>query len=523
MESDADRLAMDEVDFAHFAESAPDAIAVIDANGVQWSRRQLLTLSRQVARGLLAAGLREGDVVGIVARNCAEYLAIYMASGQAGFYFVPINWHLAPAEIAYILENSGAKALFTDERLAPRQLEALFVNRAQAICLVVIGHAPNFTPLTEFIAEHSSAEMPPSTVGLVMAYTSATTGRPKGVKLPLGTAKVALRNTIRSHRSLGIEFGGNNVHFCCSMLYHSAPFAGVTTALHMGHCVLLIDHWRAETLLQVIDRYQVTTAFLVPTMFVRLLKLPLAVRNRYSTASLRFVMHSGAPCPIDVKRQMLEWWGPIIWECYGASEGQGTIASPQDWFKYPGTVGRPIPGSRFKIVDEALNDLPPGEVGLVYFIPHTGGQFEYLGDPEKTRASRLGDFITVGDVGHINEEGYVFLSGRKGDLIISAGMNIYAAEIEAVLIQHPAVLDCAVVGVEHELLGEVPHAVVQVALDYDPGPALSADIMAFLLQRVSPTKMPKRITYAAAIPRDPNGKLYKRFLPTDAGGARSSK
>jgi long-chain acyl-CoA synthetase len=275
---------------------------------------------------------------------------------------------------------------------------------------------------------------------------------------------------------------------------------------------VLLDGWDPETLLRQIEQHRVTTAFMVPAMFVRMLKLPDAVRERYSTASLRFVVHGGAPCPIEVKQRMLQWWGTVIWEAYGAAEAQGTIASPAEWLARPGTVGRAIAGSQIKIIDDGGVELPPREIGLVYLTRHTGEQFEYHADPQNTRRACRGRFVTAGDVGYLDEEGFLYICDRKHDMIISSGMNIYPAEIEQVLVQHPNVVDCAVVGVPHELFGEVPKAVVLPATHAVPGPQLTADLLRFLAERLAPMKLPRRVEYAAQIPRDPNGKLQRRRL-----------
>jgi long-chain acyl-CoA synthetase len=245
---------------------------------------------------------------------------------------------------------------------------------------------------------------------------------------------------------------------------------------------------------------------------VRLLRLPDDVRASRSTKSLRFVVHGGAPCSPDVKRRMLDWWGPIIWEAYGASEAQGTIASSEDWLRRPGTVGRPIAGSRLAILDEQGRELPAGQIGSIYMTPYTGERFEYYGDEAKTRACRRGELVCVGDLGYVDADGYLFVCGRKAELIISSGMNIYPAEIEQALSEHHAVADCAVVGAPHELLGEVPHAVVQPAPGAEPSAELTRELLRFLSERVAAMKLPRRIEYVATLPRDPNGKLQRGAL-----------
>jgi long-chain acyl-CoA synthetase len=502
--------------FRYFAERSPSSVAVVDGSGREWTRGELLRLVDRTAAALVAVGLERGDVIAIVAPNCAEFLAVHLAGLAAGVYVVPVNWHLAEPELAYILENSNAKAVFADPRIGARRLAALAL-RPGLRAAVALGEAAGFTPLEQF-----AAEVPRTPVqrphGRILAYTSATTGRPKAVRFPLEGAERAAAKMVAWHRSLGVELEAGNVHLCSSMLYHAAPLDGAVTALAMGHTVVLMDAWDAETLLRVIEARRVTTTFMVPTMFVRILKLPREVRSRYSMASLKFVVHGAAPCPADVKRRMLDWWGPIIFEAYGASEVQGCIASPAEWLARPGTVGRAIAGSKIMIVGRDGQELGPREIGSVYLTPHTGEAFEYLGDPAKTAACRRGDFVTVGDRGYVDEDGYLYLVGRDSELIISSGMNIYPAEIEQVLLGHPAVTDCAVVAAAHALCGEVPEAHVQLAPGVCACAQLTDELLRFMAERLSPMKLPRRIEYDAVLPRDPNGKLLRRHLQREAVG-----
>lgn len=511
---------MRHVGFARFAAQDPGAAAVVDTDGTVWSRGELARLGRGIAHAFTQAGLARGDAVAVATPNCAEFLAAYMGAVQAGFDIVPLNWHLADDELRFILEDSGAKAVLAHGRLAPARLAALARHGARATLRVAIGRVPGFVPLETFVARHCRGPLEAGAAGRVIAYTSATAGRPKAVVLPRANARAALEKTVRWHISLGLEPGDRHVHLCTSMLYHSAPLEGCVTALHMGHRVVLASRPDPEHVLALVERHGVTTSFMVPTLFVRLLKLPAHVRARYSTSSLEFVIHAGAACPVETKRAMLEWWGPIIWESYGAAEGQGTIASPAEWMRYPGTVGRPIPGSRISIMNDLGEELAPGRVGTIYLKPHTGDRFEYKGDPGRTRASYRGDLITVGDVGYVNEDGYLFVCDRRSDLIISSGMNIYPAEIEHVLVQHTAVADCAVIGARHELLGEVPIGVVQPRPGIEPGPGLSAELSRYLAARLSPMKLPRRIDYVATIPRGPDGKLHRRQLRERTAPAR---
>lgn len=498
----------------HFAERDSAAVAIVDSRGSEWTRGNLQRVVDRATAAFVAEGLAPGDAIAILAPNCAEFLVAHLAGIAAGLYVVPVNWHLADAEIGYVLNDSGAKALVVHARLGAERLACLAAASGTTRLAVAIGAAPGFVQFDELIAAAPVRSVRRER-GRVLAYTSATTGWPKGVRLPLGNAGATLAKTVEWHRSLGIELEHANVHLTASMLYHAAPLDGAVTALEMGHAVALMDGWDAESLLRVIEQQRVTTTFMVPTMFVRLLKLPESVRRGYDVSSLRFVVHSAAPCPTEVKRRMLEWWGPILWESYGASEVQGTIASPAEWLAHPGTVGRPIAGSRVMILGDDERELPAGAVGSVYLTPHTGDRFEYLGDSAKTAACRRGEFVSVGDRGYVDEDGFLFLVGRDSELIVSSGMNIYPAEIEQALLAHPAVSDCAVIGVPHELYGAVPAAHVQLAAGYWPSDEVTTTLLAHIRRHLSPMKLPRTIRYAERLPRDPNGKLLRRLLPME--------
>jgi long-chain acyl-CoA synthetase len=507
---------MEEFGLRLFAAREPGAVAIVDGAGRAWTRGVLSDLIDRTAGGFVAADLGSGDVVAIVAPNCAELLAVHLAGIAAGLYVVPINWHLTEREIAYVLADCGAKAVIAHERLGRARLASLAAMCGAATLKVAIGAAPGFLSLEELGAAplRSGARER----GRLLPYTSATTGRPKAVRLPLGGARAALAKTVAWHRSLGIALEADNVHLCQSMLYYAAPLERAVIALEMGHTVVLMDGWDAAAVLRVIEERRVTTTFMVPTMFVRLLKLPEPLRAAHLPASLRCVVHSGAPCPLDVKRRMLEWWGPIIFETYGASEVQGTIASPAEWLAHPGTVGKPIPGTRLAILDGEGRELPRGEIGSVYLTPHTGERFEYLGNAAQTAACRRGDLVTVGDRGFVDGDGFLYLVGRESELIICSGMNVYPAEIEHALLAHPAVLDCAVTGEPHEVCGEVPVAHVALAPGVRPSAELTATLLTFAGERLAAMKLPRRIAYQAALPRDANGKLRRGLLRLSASG-----
>jgi long-chain acyl-CoA synthetase len=514
---------VDKLGFGNLALSDPGALALIDPNGVNWSRQKLFDLSNRISRALLATGLSNGDTVAILMPNCAEYLAVYLAGIQIGLYVVPINHHLSADEISHILEDSESRAIFTHARIGKSQLENLQRTSGDSKTLVSVGSVSSIRSLDQFIEGFSPAVLTDTATGHVLLYTSATTGRPKGVLLPLSDADAALQRTMQFHRTFSIDPDAHHVHLCASMLYHSGPLEGAIIGLHIGHVVVLVNIADPESILKIIETYGVTTGYVVPTTLVRLLKLPTEVREKYSVSTLRRIIHSGAPCPPEVKRQMIDWWGPVLWEGYGATEGAGTVVSSEDWLKYPGTVGKPIPGSQIKILDDAGAELPAGEVGAIYLTRYNGGKFEYKGDQEKTHAAYSGEFFKVGDVGYLNSEGYLFICDREIDMIISGGVNIYSAEIERALVIHPKVTDCAVFGAPDELWGETVHAVVQTAPGVEQGQQLTRELLAFLGQHVSQVKLPRRIEYAEQLPRDPNGKLYKRKLRETALSTKFTK
>ena len=346
-----------------------------------------------------------------------------------------------------------------------------------------------------------------------MNYTSGTTGHPKGVRR-------ALTGADPDEAALGLAgilllFGilprDDNVHIVGSPLYHTAVLRFSGAAIHEGHTVVLMDKWTGEGMLQLIERYRVTHSHMVPTQFHRLLALPDDVKHKYDLSSLRHMIHAAAPCPVDTKRAMIEWWGPVIDEYYAASEGGGTIVNTEDWLKKPGTVGKPWPISEIAIFDDDGNRLAANQIGTVYMAMQSG-DFEYHKDKEKTQKNRIGKFFTVGDVGYLDDDGYLFLCDRKTDMIISGGANIYPAEIENVLLSHPSIVDVAVFGIPNDDWGEEVKAVVEPVDGVAGTPELAQEILAWCEGRLAKFKTPKSIDFTDEMPRDPNGKLYKRKL-----------
>jgi long-chain acyl-CoA synthetase len=504
------------------AGAEPGRTAVIQPDGRAVSYAELAATADRYGRGLQALGLRPADSVAGMLPNSAEALALYFAALETGLYLVPVNWHLTAAEVAYILSDSGAGAFAAHERFAAVAAQA--AEMAGVGPRFAVGDVPGFAPLAG-LGDGAHGRPDPRTAGAPMVYTSGTSGRPKGVRRPL-TGEDPDKPPVAATWFFGGVFGlaafDGNVHLCGSPLYHTAVLNFATISIQLGHPVVLMDRFDPEQALALIERHRVTHTHMVPTQFRRLLALPEPVRDRYDVSSMRAAIHSAAPCPPEVKRRMLDWWGPVVVEYYAASEGGGTVITAREWLERPGSVGRPWPNSEVRVLDEQGSDLPPGEPGLVY-LRMGAATFDYHKDEEKTRASRARGMFTVGDIGYLDEDGYLFLCDRKGDMIISGGVNVYPAEIESELSCHPAVDDVAVFGIPHEEWGEEIKAVVQPAAGAEPGPALTAELLAFLAGRVARFKLPKTIDYAAELPRDPNGKLYKRKLrdPYWAGRSRA--
>ncbi len=505
---------MAQLGFWALAQEDPDYLALVAPDGSEHRAGPLLARANQVVHALRDLGLSTGDVVATVLPNGVEAIELYVAALQAGWYLVPINHHLVGPEIAYILEDSEAKAFVAHERFAETSARAADEAGIPSRARLAVGAIDGFTPYEQARDAASSILPEDRTVGDVMNYTSGTTGRPKGVhRKLLGTSPEEAALGLSGLLFLfGIQPHDDNVHLVGSPLYHTAVLRFASASLHLGHTLVVMDKWLPEEMLSLIERHRVTTSHMVPTQFHRLLALPPEVRGRYDMSSLRHMIHAAAPCPVEVKRRMIEWWGPVIDEYYAASEGGGTLVTTEQWLKKPGTVGTPWPISEIAIFDDEGNRLEePGAIGTVYMAMSSGG-FEYHKDKEKTEKNRIGKYFTVGDVGYLDEDGYLFLCDRKSDMIISGGANIYPAEIEGVLLTHPKVGDAAVFGIPHEDWGEEVKAVVEPAAGVAPGPDLEAEILAFCADKLARFKTPKSIDFIDEMPRDPSGKLYKRRL-----------
>ena len=486
--------------------------AVIDPDGSVTTFTELYQSGNRVANGLSALALGDDDVVAMVLKNSHRVYEVFSAALQSGAYFTPVNWHLQPDEIAYILQDSGAKVIITEPEFAD------VVRKAAETAGIPPGHRLIAGPATDGFASydewkaHQSPEPPPARrPGHRLYYTSGTTGRPKAVlkPRPSGDTDLAAQAGARAlFAHSGLATGSDQVHLVTGPTYHPSPLGYGMAALHFGQTTVLMDKWDAEQTLQLIQQYQVTGAHFVPTMFHRMLKLPAEVRARYDLSSLQAVVHAAAPCPPAVKMAMMDWLGPIVWEYYSSSEVGGTQVSPQEWLRRPGTVGRPYPGVDMKILDDDGAPAETGSPGLVYFKLTT--PFEYKGDPGKTAAARRGDYATVGDIGYLDEEGYLFLCDRAAETIISGGVNIYPAEVEAALLTHPAVEDAAVIGIPDAEWGEQVKAVVQLAPGVAGDDDLAADLIEHCRARVAKFKCPRTVDFTTTMPRNMSGKLLRR-------------
>jgi fatty-acyl-CoA synthase len=497
------------------AESAPDHPAVIIAgSGDTITYRQLDENSARLASALHGMGLRKGDVVGLLSDNAAEAFEVYWAALRSGLYITAVNWHLAPEEAAYIVADSGARLVIASAGV--RKLAEPVVGLVPELrdWFAFGGEIQGYRPYAELL-ESAGERLTDQPRGAEMLYSSGTTGRPKGIKPPLPSIQVDEPGD-PIVGLLGQVFGitSDDVYLSPAPIYHTAPLKWCGAMQALGATVVLMERFGAEEMLAAIERYRVTITQVVPTMFVRMLQLPDEVRNRYDVSSLRTAVHAAAPCPPEVKEAMISWWGPILAEYYGATEQHGlTISTTEEWQAKPETVGKSALGV-LHICDDDGVELPTGEIGTVYFerdVP----PFEYHNDPDKTADSRHPaheNWTTVGDLGYLDEDGYLFLTDRKGNMIISGGVNIYPQEVENVLAMHPKLFDVAVIGVPDDEMGEQVKAVVSLRDEVTPSDELAAEIIAYVRDRIAHYKAPKSVDFVDELPRSATGKLLKRVL-----------
>ena len=489
-----------------------DRVALVAHDGTETTYGALLDEARRIACGLRDIGVTAGDVVAVLAVNEPALLALHLAALETGLYTTLVSTKLTASEIAYILTDSGASVFVAGPALMPAATQAVAeASGWDGRCFATTDGTP-WAPLSELTAGRPADPPAERRAGDTMLYTSGTTGRPKGVRRPLPSGPP--ERDLGSAALLVARFDAvpyEGAHLVTGPLYHAAPLSFCLSSLHLGHTVVLRERWSPEAMLADVERYGITSTHVVPTMFHRLLALPQETRDRYDLSTLRTVAHGAAPCPVDVKRRVIDWWGPVVYEYYASTEVGGTIVTPKEWMERPGTVGRPWPGAEVRVLDEDGAVCAPGVVGDVY-LRSARGSFEYHGDPDKTEAARRGDFVSVGDVGYLDEEGYLFLCDRKADVIISGGVNVYPAEVEAVLLSHPAVADVAVIGVPNAEWGEEVRAVVEPVAGVVADNDLAAELVACVRAQLAGFKVPRAVDFREALPRSDAGKLAKRAL-----------
>jgi long-chain acyl-CoA synthetase len=496
---------------ATYAKERPDHPAIIvGGRPSAITYRELDVRSRKLSGYLKAQGIAKGDHIAIMMANSEDYLLVCWAAQRLGLIYIPINWHLAPLETAYILQNSDAKALIVSDHVRPI-LEPISKSLRHIVVGLTTGPSfgafNNLNRIIECVNDDSDVG---HDEGNIMFYSSGTTGRPKGITRKQGEMAWGTFSPLDMYlrTTYGLDLG--TVYLVPAPLYHAAALVWAMNVLRGGGTVVVMEKFDPLEALRLIEAHQVTHAQFVPTMFVRMLRLSEADRRRYSLSSLKCVLHAAAPCPIQIKLQMIDWLGPIIYEYYAGSERNGLVAVDSAmWATRPGTVGRAVFG-HIHIVGEDGSELPAGQDGLIYFSG--GNDFEYYKDPAKTASAfnELG-WSTLGDIGHVDEDGFLFLADRRTDLIISGGVNIYPKEVEDALIQHPAVADVAVIGLPNVEYGQEVKAVVELNAGISPTSQLAEDLVAFCRLRIASYKCPKSVDFAT-LPRLPNGKMLKRQI-----------
>jgi long-chain acyl-CoA synthetase len=506
------------VGFYRYALLQPDRVAVVDATGAELTYAQLLARVHRFAHALRAAGPRNGDRIAVLTGNTPRFFELALGASEVGVQMVPVNTHLTADEAAYIVDDSGSRLVFTDAEQLPLAAAAVARSGRPATDLVLVDGtvATEHTAYAAFLGEAPTTEPADRVFAQVMLYTSGTTGRPKGVSWPIRAAvdpetALAASDPIMAMR--GMRHDPAAVTVVTGPLYHGAPGSWGIQGLHHGHTVVLPGRFDAEGFLALVERLGITTAQLAPIHFHRLLQLPVEIREKYDVGSLRVVTHAGAATPVEVKRRMMDWWGPVLWEYYASSEGWGTSITPEEWLAHPGSVGRHDGnGASMKVLDEDGVELPPGEPGTLWIRNPGGVTTSYLNDPDKTAANRRGEFYTAGDLAYIDADGWLFIVDRRTDLILSGAVNIYPAEVEDALRGHPAVVDIAVVGVPDPEWGQRVHAVVVPAEGVAAGPALAAEIQEFGRERLARFKVPREVEFRTTLPYSASGKLLRREL-----------
>jgi long-chain acyl-CoA synthetase len=501
-----------------YAEKTPDRPAIIMAStGTTLTFAEFEAAANQAAHLFRDQGLQRGDHVAFFIENNPRLLEVEGGAERIGLYFTCINSYLAPAEVAYIVNDCEARVVVSSDALArvAKELPALCPKVERWLMVDTDAADPAgdpWEPYEEVAARYPTEPVADEALGAAMLYSSGTTGQPKGILRPLPKRQPTEPLPLMAGIKILFGFREDMTYLSPAPLYHSAPQASVAAGMRLGATSVIMERFDARQFLELVERYRVTNSQMVPTMFSRLLKLPDDVRSAYDVSSLEAVVHAAAPCPVPVKEQMIEWWGPIILEYYAATEGNGfTFCDSDQWLAHKGTVGKAL-GAKILILDDNGYECPTGTAGTIWFQGSTS--FEYFNDPDKTAASRneTGDTSTVGDVGYLDGDGYLYLTDRKSYMIISGGVNIYPQETENLLITHPKVMDAAVIGVPNDDLGEEVKAVVQPMNGIEAGQQLEEELIAFCRDNIAHYKSPRSIDFEDELPRLPTGKLYKRLL-----------
>lgn len=497
------------------ARTQPDKTAIIQpSTGRSVTYRQLNERSNRLAHYLRSQGLQPGDHVAVFLENHVVMFDLLWACLRSGLYFTPINRHLSANEAAYIVDDCDALALFGSAALAQSEALGQLAQRAR-IKLAIGGSIPGYDDYETAVADQPTHEIADERLGTLMLYSSGTTGKPKGVLRALPTQKPVEGNPAAQAFSKMFEMDGQTVYLSPAPLYHSAPLGSANAVIQCGGTIIMMDKFAAEEALSLIDQFKFTHSQWVPTMFIRMLKLPADVKAKYDVSSMRYAVHASAPCPQAVKRQMIEWWGPVLWEYYSSTEAAGiTLIGSEEWLDHPGSVGRPR-GTIFHICDESGTELPPGEAGLIYGEAPQNRGFKYHKDEGKSREATHpvhSNWFTVGDVGYLDAAGYLYLTDRKAFMIISGGVNIYPQQIEDALALHPKLNDVAVIGVPNPDLGEEAKAIVELAPDTSPSEELKDELKAFVTAKLGKQLTPRSIDFVDVLPRMPTGKLNKKLL-----------
>jgi long-chain acyl-CoA synthetase len=505
------------------AKSNPDKPAyALAASGEVVTFGQLDAGSNQGAQLFRGLGLEVGDSIAIMLENNARFLEICWAAQRSGLIYTTISSRLTAPEAAYIIRDCGAKVFVTSH--AKRDVAAGLLKDIDGLVgrFMVGGSAEGYESWEEAAGRQPAEPIADECEGSDMLYSSGTTGRPKGVRMKFEPKPIGTPPAIQALLSGLYGAGEESVYLSPAPLYHAAPLRFNMAMLRMGATCIVMEEFDAVEALRLIEKHQVTHSQWVPSMFVRMLKLAEEERRRHDVSSLKVAIHAAAPCPIPIKQTMIEWWGPVLHEYYAGTEGNGfTAINSEDWLSHKGSVGRAIT-TPIHILDDAGKELPTGESGGVYF--DSGQSFTYHNDPEKTAESTSPQgYTTLGDIGYLDAEGYLYLTDRKADMIISGGVNIYPREAENVLVTHPAVADAAVFGVPNDDFGEEVKAVVQPLDMADAGPALAAELIEYCRSQLSKLKCPRSVDFEAELPRHPTGKLYKRLLKDRYWGDRKTR